>query len=69
MTNKKYFDLSELKPIIENEIYAIYTLGQINDNLWKAVRYNKQTKEQVEVTIEKEPKVRVVQVFYKTRSR
>ena len=57
------YDLSKLTPIIENKDYAIYTLGQVNDNLWKAVRLNKKTQEQDEVKIEKLPKLRVIEVL------
>lgn len=57
------FDLTQLKAISENKDYALYTLGQINKNLWKGVRVNKKTEEQDEVTIEKLPKVRVVQIL------
>ena len=56
------FDLTQLKAITENSTYALYTLGQINENLWKGVRVNKKTQEQDEVTIEKLPIVRVISV-------
>ena len=62
------FNLSELKPILESDAYALYTLGQVKDNLWKGVRVNKKTQEQDEVLVEKHPVVRVVEVGHqKTR--
>lgn len=57
------YDLSKLTPIMESKQYAVFTLGQINDNLWKAVRLNKKTSEQDEVKVEKLPKLRVIEVL------
>lgn len=62
MNKIQKYDLSTLIPIMESKQYAIYTLGQINENLWKAVRLNKKTQEQDEVKIEKLPRFRVIEV-------
>ena len=35
------YDLTTLKAVIESDLYAVYTLGQIKENLWKGVRLNK----------------------------
>ena len=61
MTQK--YDLSKLTPVMESKQYAVYTLGQINDNLWKAVRVTKLTDIQDEVRVEKLPKFRVIEVL------
>jgi len=61
------YDLTKLTPIMESKQYAVYTLGQINKNLWKAVRLNKKTEEQDEVKVEKLPKLRVIEVLTQIR--
>lgn len=57
------YDLSKLKPIIENEKYEIYKLGHISENVAKGVRVDKNTCEQVDVHIELYPKIRVIAVI------
>ena len=61
------FDLTTLKPVIESELYAVYTLGQINENTWKGVRLNKKTLVQEEVKVVKKINYRVVDVIQKVR--
>lgn len=57
------YDISKMKPIMENDTYAIYDLGFINDNLKKAIRVNKKTQEQVDVELELKPVMRVVAII------
>ena len=54
------FDLTTIKPILESKTYALYTMGQVAENLWKGVRVDKRTQEQVEVYVSKSP-IRVVE--------
>ena len=61
------YNLTTLTPVVENESYALYTLGQVNENLWKGVRVNKKTNEQEEVKIQKLPQIKVIEVLQKTR--
>lgn len=61
------YDLTHLKAVLESKTYAVYTLGQINENLWKGIRLNKETKEQYEVTVQKFPAYRVMEVKQKVR--
>lgn len=62
MSNGKQqkYDLSKLKPIKENAMYALYALGYISDGIKKGVRLNKQTGEMVDVELETAPRVRVI---------
>lgn len=46
------YDISTLKPIMENDSYAIYTLGNISETIKKGIRFNKKTKEKVEVQVD-----------------
>lgn len=57
-------DLTNLKPILQNEKYALYILSQINDNLFAGIRLNKEDKSQTRVNIQKLPKIRVVDIFH-----
>lgn len=61
------YNLLTLKPVIESDLYAVYTLGQIRENLWKGVHLNKKTNEQYEVTVQKFPAYRVIEVKQKVR--
>ena len=61
MTN---LDLSKLEPILQNDKYALYKLGQVNDKgLYKGVRLDKKTGKQVEVAISIVPKPHVVELM------
>lgn len=61
MTN---LDLSKLEPILQNDKYALYKLGQVNDKgLYKGVRLEKKTGKQVEVAISIVPKPHVVELM------
>lgn len=57
-------DLTNLKPILQNEKYALYILSQIKDNLYSGIRLNKEDKSQTRVNIQKLPKIRVVDIYY-----
>lgn len=57
------YDLSKIKPLIQNDNYALYGMGYINDKIRKGVRLNKKTNEQVDVVIEMIPKVRVIEII------
>jgi len=63
------YDLSKLTPVMESKQYKVYTLGQISDNVWKGVRVEIKTQDQVDVKVEKFPSWRVIEVLqsYKTR--
>ena len=57
-------DLSKLEPILQNDKYALYKLGQVNDKgLYKGVRLEKKTGKQVEVAISIVPKPHVVELM------
>lgn len=64
--NKKekavHYDLTSLKLLMQNKLYAIYVIGQSeeNKNRLKCVRVNKATQEQIEVEVVEEPKPHVV---------
>lgn len=57
-------DLTNLKPVLQNEKYALYILSQIKDNLYSGIRLDKQSNTQVKVNIEKLPKIRVVDIYH-----
>lgn len=57
------YDLSNMKPLIQNDNYALYGMEYINDKIRKGVRLNKKTNEQVDVVIEMIPKVRVIEII------
>lgn len=57
------YDLKHLKPVMENEVYAVYQLGYINDNLAKGVRVNKNTGEQLDVQIQLYPRLQIVSII------
>lgn len=57
-------DLANLKPILQNEKYALYILSQIKDNLYSGIRLNKENNTQTRVNIQKLPKIRVVDIYY-----
>lgn len=57
------YDLSKLKPILENDRYALYGFGYITETVRKGIRVNKQTKEQVDVIIETKPNIRVISII------
>lgn len=59
------FDLSTMKLIMENELYAIYISSKINNNKFKGIRVDKKTKKQVEVIIEKYPKKEIKDFAYR----
>lgn len=61
--NKKKFDLSTIKPIIESDLYAIYVLGYVTETVRKGIRYNKKTKEQVEVKVQMLPTPHVIDII------
>ena len=50
------YDLTTLKVVLENEIFAVYIISQINQTKYKGVRLDKRTNKQAEVIIEKYPK-------------
>ncbi len=64
VTKMVKIDLTNLKPVLQNEKYALYILSQIKDNLYSGIRLDKQSKDQVRVNIEKLPKIRVVDIYY-----
>lgn len=54
------YKLDGLTPVLENEKYALYKLGQVNDKgIYKGVRLEKATGKQVEVSISMVPKPHV----------
>ena len=54
------YKLDGLTPVLENEKYALYKLGQVNDNgIYQGVRVEKATGKQVEVSISMGPKPHV----------
>lgn len=57
------YKLDGLTPLIENEKYALYRLGQATAKTWKGVRLEKATGKQVEVAIAMEPKPHVVELM------
>lgn len=57
------YDLSQLKPIMENDTYAIYTLGNITETIRKGIRLNKKTNEKVEVHVEMKPMPHVIAII------
>ena len=57
------YDLSNMKPLIHNDIYALYGMEYINDKIRKGVRLDKRTNKQVDVIIEMIPKVRVIEII------
>lgn len=61
------YNLSTLKAVLGSDLYAVYTLGQIRENLWKGVCLDKKTQEQYEVTVQKFPAYRVIEVKQKVR--
>ena len=64
VTKMVKIDLTNLKPVLQNEKYALYILSQIKDNLYSGIRLDKQSKAQVRVNIEKLPKIRVVDIYH-----
>ena len=58
------YKLDGLKPVLENEKFALYTLGQANDKTYKGVRLEKATGKQVEVAISLQPKPHVVALMF-----
>lgn len=63
------YDLSKLKPIVENNNYALYTLGYVKENIKKGIRLDKKTNEQVEVLVQITPKLQVIKVFSQNKTR
>lgn len=63
MITKKLYNLDKLKPLIENDKFALYGLGYITETTRKGVRVNKQTNEQVEVIISTIPKIHVITIL------
>lgn len=57
------YKLDSLTPILENEKYALYRLGQATEKTWKGVRLEKATGKQIEVTIAMDPKPHVVSLM------
>jgi len=58
------YKLDGLTPIIENEKYALYKLGQINDKgIYKGIRLEKASGKQVEVTLSIFPKPHVTSLI------
>lgn len=57
------YNISKLTPILENETYALYGLGYINETVRKGIRVNKQTKEQVDVIIDTKPNIHVISII------
>lgn len=54
------YKLDGLTPVLENEKYALYKLGQVNDKgIFKGVRVEKATGKQVEVSLSMIPKPHV----------
>ena len=64
VTKMVKIDLTNLKPILQNEKYALYILSQIKDNLYSGIRLNKENNTQTRVNIQKLPKIRVVDIYY-----
>lgn len=63
-TNMVKIDLTNLRPVLQNEKYALYILSQIKDNLYLGIRLNKENNTQTRVNIQKLPKIRVVDIYY-----
>ncbi|MBO7042979.1 hypothetical protein J6W34_00150 [bacterium] len=58
------YKLDGLEPVLQNEKYALYKLGQVNDKgVYKGVRLEKATGKQVEVAISMVPKPHVVELM------
>lgn len=57
------YDLSKMQPILQNDNYALYGLGFINETTRKGVRVNKRTGEQVDVIVQTVPSVRVIEII------
>ena len=64
VTKMVKIDLTNLKPVLQNEKYALYILSQIKDNLYSGIRLNKENNIQTRVNIQKLPKIRVVDIYY-----
>lgn len=57
------YDLSKMQPILQNDNYALYGLGFINEITRKGVRVDKRTGEQVDVIVQTVPGVRVIEII------
>lgn len=57
------YDLSKMKPLIQNDSYALYSIESINDKTSKGIRLDKRTNEQVDVIIQTVPNVRVIEII------
>lgn len=57
------YDISRINPLMENNKYVIYQLGNISEHITKGIRVDKETKEQVEVQIDLLPKPHVIAII------
>lgn len=57
------YDLSKMKPLIQNDSYALYSIESINDKTRKGIRLDKRTNEHVNVIIQTVPNVRVIEII------